>query len=167
MQAFGRWMRAGKDGPGRKALEDAVARWAPASSIAETGSGDAVLIAEDDPLALARTARQLLDEVYHVPGQPRLRIALHHGEVLTRVRDADQRETIVGGQAILHASRVEPLVEPGQIWVTEEFRQQFALRPSLWRTVPLLAQGGKDLFNARKPGSSEADLWVQLHRLAL
>ena len=166
VHAFGRWMRAGKDGPVRKALEDAVARWAPASSIAETGSGDAVLIAEDDPLALARTARQLLDEVYHVPGQPRLRIALHHGDVLTRVRDADQRETIVGGQAILHASRVEPLVEPGQIWVTEEFRQQFALRPSLWRTVPLLAQGGEERFNARKPGSSEADLWVQLHRLA-
>ena len=32
---------------------------------------------------------------------------------------------IVGGDAILCAARVEPIVEPGQIWATEEFREQF------------------------------------------
>ena len=33
---------------------------------------------------------------------------------------------IAGGEAVLCAARVEPHVEPGQIWATEEFRAQLA-----------------------------------------
>jgi class 3 adenylate cyclase len=165
VHGFASLMRAGADGPVRKALEDAVRRWAPAAAITETGAGDAALIADDDPVALAQTARHLMDEVYNAPGQPRLRIALHHGEVHSRQRDSDLATVIVGGDAILCASRVEPVVEPGQIWATEEFRQQFLQRPSLWRTTPIEPAGGAELFNVKKPGSGEADLWVRLYRL--
>lgn len=165
VNGFGTLMRNGSDGPVRKAIDEAVARWAAASAITETGSGDSVLIADDDPVALAQTARHLMDAVYRVPGQPRLRIALHHGEVRARQRDSDLRTVIVGGDAVLCAARVEPLVEPGEIWVTEEFRQQFVLRPSLWRASPLAAAGEEGLVNARKGGSSEPDLWVRLYRL--
>jgi len=165
VHAFGSLMRAGADGPVRQALEAAVRRWAPAAAITETGAGDAALIADDDPVALAQTARHLMDEVYNAPGQPRLRIALHHGEVQTRLRDSDLATVIVGGDAILCASRVEPVVEPGQIWATEEFRQQFLQRPSLWRTAPIEPPGGAELFNVKKPGSVEPDLWVRLYRL--
>jgi len=165
VHAFGTLMRAGLDGPVRKALDEAVARWAPPASIYETGSGDAALIADDDPVALAQTARHLMDAVYQAPGQPRLRIALHYGEVHTRQRDSDLGQVVVGGHAILCAARVEPLVEPGQIWATDEFRQQFLQRPSLWRTTPLAAPDGNELFNARKPGSQEPDLWLRLFRL--
>jgi hypothetical protein len=165
VHAFAGLMRAGIDAPVREALEDAVARWAPPASITETGAGDAVLIADDDPVALAQTARHLMDEVYQAPGQPRLRIALHYGEVQTVQRDTDLRTVIVGGEAILSASRVEVLVEPGQVWATQAFREQFAQRPSLWRTAPITAPDGGELFNARKPGSQEPDLWVRLYRL--
>ncbi len=162
---FGSLMSAGADGPVRKALADAVQRWAPPDAISETGAGDSVLIAVDDPLALVQTARHLLDEVYAAPGQPRLRIALHHGEVQTRERDLDLRRAIVGGTAILVAARVEPVVEPGQIWATEEFREQFVQRPSLWRTSPLWPASGGELFNVSKKGADEPPLWVRLHRL--
>ena len=165
VHGFGSLMRSGADAPVRKALEDAVARWAPPTAIAETGAGDAVLIADDDPVALAQTARHLMDEVYNAPGQPRLRIALHYGDVQTRQRDTDLSTVIVGGEAILCAARVEPLVEPGQVWATEDFRQQFLQRPSLWRTVPVAATGGQELHNLRKPGTPEPDLWVRLYRL--
>jgi hypothetical protein len=165
IHGFGVMMRAGTDAPVRKALQDAVARWAPPQSIVETGSGDAALIADDDPVALAQTARHLMDDVYQSPGQPRLRMALHYGAVQTRQRDIDLRTVIVGGEAILCAARVEPVVEPGQIWATEEFRQQFAQRPTLWRTTPVLPASGGELFNVRKEGTAEADLWVRLHRL--
>jgi class 3 adenylate cyclase len=165
VHAFGSLMRAGTDAPVRQALEAAVRRWAPAAAITETGAGDAVLIADDDPVALAQTARHLMDEVYNAPGQPRLRIALHHGEVQTRLRDLDLTTAIVGGAAILCAARVEPVVEPGQIWATEEFRQQFLQRPSLWRTTPIEPPGDAELFNVKKPGSTEPDLWVRLYRL--
>ena len=70
-----------------------------------------------------------------------------------------------GGDAILCASRVRPIVEPGQIWATEEFREQFLQRPSLWRTTPVLSPSGSDLFNISKQGTHEPDLWVRLYRL--
>ncbi len=138
-----------------------MARWAPSASISETGSGDAVLIAADDAVALAQTARHLMDAVYGAPGQPRLRIALHHGEVQTRQRDTDLQQVIVGGAAVLCAARIEPRVEPGQIWVTEAFREQFLQRPSLWRTTPV----GDEAINVMKPDSAEPALWLRLYRL--
>ena len=164
VQSFASLMRAGVDAPVRSALEEAVLRWAPVAAITEVRAGDAALIAADDPVALAQTARHLMDAVYQAPGQPRLRIALHYGEVQTRQSDLDRAE-IVGGEAILAAARVEPIVEPGQIWATEEFRQQFLERPSLWRTTPIAAPGHDGLFNVRKKGSQEADTWVRLYRL--
>ncbi len=163
VHAFGRLMHAGTDGPVRKALEAAVRRWTPAAAITETGAGDAVLIVADDAVALAQTARHLMDAVYQAPGQPRLRIALHHGEVHTRRRGGDLADSVVGGAAILCAARVEPIVEPGQIWATEEFRQQFLQRPSLWRTAPIAAPSGADAFDVGKAG--EPELRVSLYRL--
>ena len=63
------------------------------------------------------------------------------------------------------AARVEPLVEPGQIWATEDFRQQFLERPSLWRTTAVQAPDGGDRFNIKKLGTSEPDAWMCLYRL--
>jgi class 3 adenylate cyclase len=158
-------MRAGIDAPVRKALDDAVARWAPASSITQTEGGDSALVVTDDPVALVQSARHLIDDVYKVPGQPRLRVALHYGEVRTYQRETDLVTVIAGGDAILCASRVEPLVEPGQIWATEAFREQFLQRPSLWRTTPVPGPAGSEVFNISKTGTGEPDTWVRLYRL--
>ena len=165
VHAFGSLMSAGADGPVRKALGDAVKRWAPPGSISETTAGDSALVVCDDPVALVQMARHLMDDVYGAPGQPRLRIALHHGEVQTREREADLQLSVVGGTALLCAVRVEAVVEPGQIWATEEFRDQFMQRPSLWRTVALRPPAGGELFNVSKPGLAEPEMWVRLHRL--
>jgi class 3 adenylate cyclase len=165
VHGFGSLMRAGADAPVSKALEEAVRRWAPPEAIATIWGGDAALIAADDPMALAQTARHLMDDVYRASGQPRLRIALHYGEVRTRQSDADLRTDVVGGEAILCAARVEQIVKPGQIWATEAFREQFLQWPSLWRTTPLSAPGGDDFFNVKKQGTQEPDLLVRLYRL--
>jgi hypothetical protein len=165
VHGFGVFMRAGADGPVRRALQDAVNRWARGAVAAQTDAGDAVLIVHDDPVALAQAARHLMDEVYQATGQPRLRVALHHGEVQTRPGPDDMPSIVTGGQAILCACRVEPHVEPGQIWATDEYRQQLAQRPSLWRTTPVTAPDGGDRFNVAKEGGIEPDLWVRLYRL--
>jgi len=86
-------------------------------------------------------------------------------ELRTRVSDTDLRTIVVGGEAILCASRVEQIVEPGQIWATEAFREQFLQQPSLWRTMPVTAPPGNELFNVKKQGTPEPDLWVRLYRL--
>lgn len=162
---FGNLMRAGQDAPVRKALEDAANRWARGAAIVEAREGDALWIAHEDPAALAEVARHIMDEVYQAPSQPRLRIALHHGEVQTRQRDGDSSPVIAGGDAILCTARVEPHVEPGQIWATEEFRHQLLQKPSLWRTTMVAPPDGGPRFNVKKDGSTEPDFWVQLYRL--
>jgi class 3 adenylate cyclase len=163
VHAFGELMRAGADAPVRRALEEAVRTWAKDAVCAETGGGDAVLIIHPDPVALAATARHIVDDVYRAPGQPRLRVALHHGEVLTRRRESDGAPVVAGGAAVLGAVRAEPQVEPGQIWATEEFAAELARHPSLWRTTPVAGPGGDNRFNIKK--GAESDLWVRLYRL--
>jgi class 3 adenylate cyclase len=162
---FGRLMHARTDAPVRQALEDAVRHWARGAAVAETGSGDSVLIAHDDPVALAQTARHIMDDVYQATGQPLLRVALHYGEVQMQVGAGDAPPMVVGGDAVLCASRVEPHVLPGQIWATEEFRQQLAQKPSLWRTTEMMSPDGGDRFNVKKEARAEPDLWVRLYRL--
>ncbi|PYN80186.1 MAG: hypothetical protein DMD96_14065 [Candidatus Rokuibacteriota bacterium] len=165
VQGFGGLMRAGVDAAVRQALEQAMRKWARETIAAEIPAGDTVWVVHDDPVVLAQVARHLMDEVYRAPGQPRLRIALHYGEVQTRRRTNDGMPVIAGGDAVLCAARVEPHVEPGQIWVTEEFRAQLAERPSLWRTTPVTGSGGAPEINIKKEGGTEPDLWVRLHRL--
>ena len=165
VHGFGGLMHAGAEVPVRQALEEAVRRWNRRAVVSETGAGDSVLIIHEDPVFLAQAARHIMDDVYQATGQPRLRIALHYGEVQLQPSTGAEPPTIVGGSAILCASRVEPHVLPGQIWVTEEFRQVLVERPSLWRTTELTAPGGDDRFNVKKEGRSEPDLWVRLYRL--
>ncbi len=166
VHGFGMLMRSGADAPVRKALEEAVKKWRQGAAITETRDGDSLVIVHDDPVALAQMARQIMDDVYQAPGQPRLRMALHYGEVQTRQRPEDPVAVIAGGDAILCTARVEPHVEPGQIWATEEFRQELSRKPSLWRTTPVPGPSG-DRFNVKKEGGTEPDLWVRLYRLEL
>jgi class 3 adenylate cyclase len=142
-----------------------VRKWARETIAAEIRGGDTVSVVHDDPVVLAQVARHLVDEVYRTPGQPRLRIALHYGEVQTRRRASDGALVIAGGDAVLCAARVEPHVEPGQIWVTEEFRALLAEKPSLWRTTSVTGPDGSHQINVKKDGETEPDLWVRLHRL--
>ena len=165
VKGFGGLMRAGVDGAVRQAPDEAVRKWARETISAEVGPGDAVSIVHDDPVVLAQVARHLVDEVYRAPGQARLRIALHYGEVLTSRKPGDGTEIIAGGDGVLCAVRVEPRVEPGQIWVTEEFRTQLAERPSLWRTTPVTGPDGGNRINVKKEGGTDPDLWVELYRL--
>jgi class 3 adenylate cyclase len=167
VQGFSERMRAGTDAPVRQALEVVVNRWAQGAVFAETLGGDSLLIGHEDPVALAQAARHIMDDVYQAPGQPRLRIALHYGEVRTRQSGGDGPHIVTGGDAILCAARVEPHVRPGQIWATDEFRQQLSQRPSLWRATPERGPDGSDSFNIKKEGRAEPDFLVRLFRLEL
>jgi class 3 adenylate cyclase len=161
---FGDMIRLGADGPVREALERAVRDAATRALYHEVRGGDSVVVVHHDPVELARMARQIIDDVYAAPGQPRLRVALHYGEVRIR-RRGDKPALIEGGEALLWAARVEPRVEPGQIWATEQFGEELRKRPSLCRATLIHPSDGGDLFNVRKESSREADMWVRLYRI--
>ncbi len=156
VQGFSTLMRTRADAPVRKALEDAVQKWGHGAEVIEARDGDAVMIVHADPVALAQMARQIMDDVYQAPGRPRLRIALHHGEVQTHERDGDVAAVIAGGDAVLCVARVEPHVEPGQIWATEEFRHELSQKPSLWRTTRVPAAGRRRSLQREEGGQRGA-----------
>ncbi len=161
---FGNMIRLGTDRPVREALEGAVGAAAARALYHEVRGGDSVVVVHHDPVELARMARQIIDDVFAAAEHPRLRVALHHGEVRIRRRD-DKPALIEGGEALLWASRVEPRVEPGQIWATEQFCEELSKRPSLCRATQIQPPHGGDLFNVRKENSKEADMWVRLYRI--
>ncbi len=164
IEEFGRMIRLGTDGPVRETLQRVVRTVAEQALYHEVRGGDSVVVVHQDPAALARMARRIIDDVYEAPGQPRLRLALHHGPVRIR-RRGDKPALIEGGEALLWAARVEPRVEPGQIWATEQFCQVLGRHPSLCRATPIQPPDGGELFNVRKDGSREADMWVRLYRI--
>lgn len=158
------------DGPVRRAIEEAVARHAQGARSREITEGDHILITHEDAALLARIARRILDDVYDAPGNPLLRIALHHGDV--RLQASGETAIVTGGHAIAVAARIEPRVTPGEIWCTEAFCEALAQGASLCRTVvlePPAGTGGEGpnagAFNVRKDGSDEADIWVRLYRV--
>ena len=96
---YGSLMHARADAPVRQALDEAVRRWARGAAVVETG-GDSALVAHDDPVALAQAARHIIDDVYQTAGQPRLRVALHFGEVHIQAGVGDEPPMVVGGDAV-------------------------------------------------------------------
>ena len=166
VQGFAALMRSGLDGPVRAALEEAVRRWAPPAAITEIRAGDAVLIAADDPVALAQTARHLMDAVYQAPGPaapadraPLRRRCRPTGAAPTSARSSS---AATRSSARRGSSRWS---SPARSGPPRTFRQQFLERPSLWRTTAVQAPDGGDRFNIKKPGSSEPDTWMCLYRL--
>src|SRR5262249_1525151 len=151
---FSTMMRSGADTPVRKALEEGGKKGGQGALITGRRGGDRIMIVHDDPVALAQMARQIMDDVYQAPGQPLLRMALHWGDVQTRQDAAETERVVAGGSAILLAARVEPHVAPGQIWATEEFRQQLVQKPSLWRGPPLPGPA-RDPFHPKEGGKKE------------
>ena len=141
----------------------------PGAVIAETDAGDAVLIVHDDPVALAQAARHIMDEVYQAPGQPRLRVALHYGEVQTRRGPATGAAAIAGGEAILCASLGSSRYVRARADLGDRRVPPGALAAALAVADDAGAPGrdGGDRFNVKKARGTEPDLWVRLYRLEL
>jgi hypothetical protein len=70
-----------------------------------------------------------------------------------------------------NVARIEPPVEPSQIWVTERFKDALEEAPSFYRAEPIERDVRADIrsadgsFNVKKPGSDEEDELVRLFRV--
>jgi class 3 adenylate cyclase len=160
LDGFGALMQRGLDQAVRDALRQAIERYAGDCLHASVVEGDSMLLVDDRILTLIKAARRIMEEVSEVPGSPRLRVAIAAGQVAVRER-GEEPLAIEGGSAVLVASRIEPLVRPGEIWVTDEIREALAETDTLFRAEPIDAAP----VNVRKQGSDEQDIWVRLHRV--
>jgi len=160
LDGFGALMQRGLDQAVRDALRQAIERYAGDCLHASVVEGDSMLLVDDRILTLIKAARRIMEEVSEVPGSPRLRVAIAAGQVAVRER-GEEPLAIEGGSAVLVASRIEPLVRAGEIWVTDEVREALADTDTLFRAEPI----GDAPVNVRKQGSDEQDIWVRLHRV--
>jgi class 3 adenylate cyclase len=169
VRSFGRLMQAPDTGDAvRDALRKAVAEHAAQCLFSEVSDGDAVLIVHDEANAIVNVALRLSEDLFDAPGNPQLRIAIDHGVV--RLADAgDGRIAVVGGEPLLRVARVEPFVEPGEIWGTDEFRHALEAQPSRYQAT-LIAfddreRNASGAINVCKQHSGEGDIWVRLYRI--
>jgi class 3 adenylate cyclase len=156
---FGRMMEEGRDAPVRDALLRAVQEHSGSCIHASVHGGDSVSIAHEDPSALIRVVTRIRDDVFAADGHPQLRTAVDFGPVKLEVQGA-RRTELAGGSAILRVARMEPLVFPGEIWATDEFKEELAKRPSLYGAVEI--EGG---LNLKKPRSREEEAFIRVYRI--
>src|SRR5262245_61083375 len=76
-----------------------------------------------------------------------------------------------GHDVLWNVARIEPLVDPSQVWVTERFKDALERTASFYRAEPIepdvraQVRSSDGTFNVKKPGSREADHFLRLFRL--
>jgi class 3 adenylate cyclase len=93
--------------------------------------GDGIIIVAEDPYALAHIALDLRDFFrnqdwagYQLPEALNARISLHTGRIFVGrdpIRNIRNTDGVVGTEVNL-AARIEPIVRPGEIWVSEQVK---------------------------------------------
>jgi hypothetical protein len=134
--------------------------------------GDAFLLLHRSPREAIGLAKRIQVELYEATGEAQLRIAMDYGRMgLERDRTGEAVAVRRGFVVLRNVARIEPLVEPSQIWVTERFKEALEQSPSFYRAEPIEPGVRADVrsadgaFNVRKPGSSEEDELVRLYRV--
>jgi hypothetical protein len=134
--------------------------------------GDAFLLLVRSPRDAIGIAKGIQVELFEATGEAQLRIAMDHGRVgIERDRSGDAVAVRRGFGLLRNVARIEPLVEPSQIWVTERFKASLEQAPSFYRAEPIDPGVRPDVrstdgaFNVKKPGSDEDDEFVRLFRI--
>ncbi len=147
------------------ALHDAVQTHTAGCPIAEVIEGDGLLIVNENPRTIIKVAKRIMQDLHEAPGNPELRVAIDCGSVEL---SAGERMVTTGAPFRI-AARLEPHVEPGQIWVTRVFKDALGEEPGFYEAVTILEGGEPDasplMVNIKKPGSPEPDQAVPVYRI--
>ena len=134
--------------------------------------GDAFLLLHRSPREAISVAKGIQVELYEATGEAQIRIAMDYGRVgLERDRTGEAVAVRRGFGLLRNVVRIEPLVEPSEIWVTERFKEALEQAPSFYRAEPIDpgvrgdVRAADGTFNVKKPGSSEDDELVRLFRV--
>jgi class 3 adenylate cyclase len=164
IRGFSAIMASGADSDVHVLLHDIVQAHAAECPLAEVVEGDSLVIADENPRTILKVAKRIMQDLYEAPGNPELRVAIDCGAVEMH----PGRRLVTTGTPFRVAARLEPHVAPGQIWVTEEFKDVLGQRPGLYKAVPLKdgdPESAPELLNIKKPGSAEPDELIAVHRI--
>jgi class 3 adenylate cyclase len=117
---------------------------------------------EDDALRAVRAALDARDAVRAL-GEVQARIGVNTGEVLTR--DPARNETLVVGDAVNLAARLEQAAQPGEVLVGEATWQLVGHAVRGVRVGPLAAKGKRDPVHAWRLEHVDADARAHRRRL--
>jgi sugar/nucleoside kinase (ribokinase family)/class 3 adenylate cyclase len=89
--------------------------------------GDAIVAVSDEPVSIACMALAIRDyfrstnfEALHLPTALCSRISLHAGTVSIGYDPIRKRQGVIG-RSMTVAARMEPVIVPGEVWVTQQF----------------------------------------------
>lgn len=164
IRGFSAIMATGDDSEVHVLLHDIVRAHAAECPLAEVIEGDSILIADESPRTILKVAKRIMQDLYEAPGNPELRVAIDCGAVELH----SGRRMVTTGIPFRIVARLEPHVTPGQIWVTEEFREVLSEHPGLYRAVPLDdgdSESAREPLNIKKRGSDEPDEFISVYRI--
>jgi hypothetical protein len=137
-----------------------------------TDEGDAFTLLHRDPREVLRIVKGIQVDLYEATGEAEVRVAIDWGPVGLERDSAGTAVGIRRGHDVLrNVARIEPLVEPGDLWVTERFKEALERTASFYRAeaidpavrAELRAPDGT--FNVKKAGSAEEDHFLRLFRI--
>jgi hypothetical protein len=170
IRRFSRFMAdAEADAKVRAALTEAVASHAGNAVAHEVIKGDEVNIVHDSAEEIILTAQHIMEDLYRVEGNPLLRVVVVHGDV--RIEKTGDGTVLRGGEGLRLAARIEPLVEPNEIWVDENVKKALDDAHAFYTAEPVApapeseSASETSRFDARKRGSDEEPIPVALFRI--
>jgi hypothetical protein len=134
--------------------------------------GDSFLMLHRQPREVIRLVKGIQADLFEATGEAQLRVAMDYGRVaVERGATGDVLGVRRGHDVLRTVARIEPLVEPSQIWVTQRFKEALEQAPSFYqaeeieRDVRAEVRTADGTFNVRKAGSVEADEMIRLFRV--
>jgi class 3 adenylate cyclase len=152
----------------REALREIVRRHTAPCRYAEVSEGDAITVIHDDPNAMVKIARRIMEDLHEAEGHPVLRVAVDYGPGTVKRGGTG---AVASGAPLRTAARLEPHVTPNEIWSTTHFKEALERTASLFEAQVIRSGGSsadawsKGYLNIRKPGSNEPDDRIKVFRV--
>jgi hypothetical protein len=162
---------AARESQVRKALRHALEERRQ-GCILVTDEGDAFTLLHRDPREVLSVVKGIQVDLYEATGEAELRVAVDYGPIGLEHDAAGTAVGIRRGHDVLqNVARIEPLVDPSQVWVTERFKDALERAPSFYRAEAIEPDVRAELrstdgrFNVKKTGSREEDRFLRLFRI--
>ena len=162
---------AARESQVRRALRQALEQ-RRSGCVLVTDEGDAFTLIHRDPREVLSVVKGIQVDLYEATGEAELRVAVDYGPIDL---ERDAAGTAVGirrsHDVLRNVARIEPLVNPSQVWVTERFKDALERTPSFYRAEPIdpdvraEVRSADGTFNVKKPGSLEEDHFLRLFRI--